>query len=139
MQAGYRIIPHPADIGIEAYGPTLAEAFEQAAAALMSVILDPGLVETQSSKIVEITANDIEQLLVRWLSEILYIYDGKKFVSKDFSVSALTPTSLTAIVRGEPLSPTMHRTKLDVKAVTYHQIQVREEVGGGVVRVYLDI
>lgn len=139
MHSGYKIIEHPSDLGIEAYGTSLAEAFQNAAVGLMSVILDVSLVESQESRIIELEANDVEQLLVRWLSEILYFYDGKHFVPSEFSVSTLTPKTLTALVRGEPFSATMHRTKLDVKAVTYHQLVVRKEQDGAYVRVFLDI
>jgi len=139
MHSGYKIVEHPSDLGIEAYGASLAEAFQNAAVGLMSVILDVSLVEPQESRIVELEANDVEQLLVRWLSEILYFYDGKHFVPSEFSVSTLTPKSLTALIRGEPFSATMHRTKLDVKAVTYHQLIVRKEQDGAYVRVFLDI
>ena len=41
---GFMILDHPADLGIEAYGQTLAESFEQAALGLISVILDPATV-----------------------------------------------------------------------------------------------
>lgn len=139
MVSGFKILEHPADVGIEASGASLREAFEHAATGLMSIILDLSLVEIQESKIIKLRANDPEQLLVRWLSEILYLFDGKGFVPKEFSVSALSPTSLTALIRGEQFSATMHRTKLDVKAVTYHQVMVREESDGGYVRVFLDI
>ena len=117
----------------------MGEAFEHAATGLMSIILDLSLVETQESKIITIKANDVEQLLVRWLSEILYLYDGKSFVANEFSISAMTPKSLTALVRGEQFSSTMHRTKMDVKAITYHQLLVREGDDGALVRVFLDI
>ena len=139
MQSGFKILAHPADVGIEACGASLGEAFEHAATGLMSIILDLSLVETQESKIITIKANDVEQLLVRWLSEILYLYDGKSFVANEFSISAMTPKSLTALVRGEQFSSTMHRTKMDVKAITYHQLLVREGDDGALVRVFLDI
>ena len=139
MLSGFKILEHPADVGIEASGASLKEAFEYVATGLMSIILDPSLVEVQESKIIKLRASDPEQLLVRWLSEILYLFDGKGFVPKEFSISALSPTSLTALIRGEQFSATMHRTRLDVKAVTYHQVMVREENGGACVRVFLDI
>jgi len=139
MVSGFKILEHPADVGIEASGASLREAFEHAATGLMSIILDLSLVEVQESKIIKLHANDAEQLLVRWLSEILYLFDGKGFVPKEFSISSLSPTSLTALIRGEQFSATMHRTKLDVKAVTYHQVMVRDDNDGAYVRVFLDI
>jgi SHS2 domain-containing protein len=139
MLSGYTILEHPADLGIEAKGITLHEAFEQAAIGMMSVILDLSGVDVQELQEVDLRASDIEQLLVQWLSEILYLYDGKKFVSKDFLIHTLTHSELKATIRGEPFSPARHQTKLDVKAITYHQLIVRENEQGGYVKVFLDI
>ncbi|MBI1805611.1 MAG: archease [Ignavibacteria bacterium] len=139
MQASYTILDHPADLGIEARGATLAEAFQNAARALTSIILDVSTVEPREPREIIVTAADVEQLLVKWLSEILYLYDGGKFVGKEFVVTALTTRSLHATIHGENFSKSKHRTQLDVKAVTYHQLEVHEDKSGVVVRVYLDI
>ncbi len=139
MQPGYTILDHPADLGIEARGKTLAEAFQQAALGLVSVILDPSSVEPGQTVQVTTTASDRYQLLVRWLSEILYLYDGKGFAASDFDVQSLTEQSMAAMVRGETFSEEKHVTRLDVKAVTYHQIHIEENEQGAIVRVYLDI
>jgi SHS2 domain-containing protein len=135
----YKILDHPADIGIEACGSNLAEAFSSAAAGLMSVILDLSTVSPTEEKEIVVTADDEEQLLVKWLSEILYLYDGRRFVCREFEISGFEPTCLHAVVRGEEFSESKHRTKIDVKAVTYHQLLVEEKEGEGLVRVFLDI
>lgn len=139
MQHGFSIIEHPSDLGIEARGRTLAEAFALAAEGLMSVILDLSCVELKETREIQLTASDHEQLLVKWLSEILYVYDGQHFVPGKFSVSKLTDTLLTADICGDKFSPDKHRTNLDVKAITYHQLVVWGDAGGGYVRVFLDI
>lgn len=138
-QKGFRILDHPADLGIEAFGRTIEEAFEQAAAALISIILEPSSIQHQESKTIEITAEDREQLLVKWLTEVLYLYDGEGFVGKDFKISELRPTYLKATIYGGKFDPKRYITKLDVKAVTYHQLNVIESEQGGSVRVFLDI
>jgi len=137
--ARFVLLDHPADLGIEARGDTLREAFENAAAGLMSLILDPESIVARESRQVSLNAADQEQLLVRWLSEILYLYDGEGFASREFSVSELGRESLTAILRGEPYSPEVHRARMDVKAVTYHQLLVECAPAGSRVRFYLDI
>jgi protein archease len=135
----YKIIDHPSDVGIEARGLNLAEAFSSAASGLMSIILDLNTVSPTEEKEIIITADDEGQLLVKWLSEILYLYDGTRFVCKEFKIQGLEPTCLRALVRGEEFSEAKHRTKLDVKAITYHQLLVEENDKGGLVRVYVDI
>jgi SHS2 domain-containing protein len=139
MEKGFKILEHPADMGIEAFGNNLKEAFEQAAVGLISIILDPSNVENIKTKKVQIYATDYEQLLVKWLTEVLYLYDGDNFISGKFGVETLTPISITAIINGENFNNSRHTTKMDVKAITYHQILVQESEDGGLIRVYLDI
>ena len=136
---GFKILDHPADLGIEATGKDLKEAFEQAAVALMSIILDLSTIEDRESRIVDLSATDHEHLLVKWLAELLYLYDGQHFVAKGFRIEDLTPTRLTAAVSGEILDLARHATKLDVKAITYHQLSVLQTDEGARIRVFLDI
>jgi SHS2 domain-containing protein len=139
MSSGFTFLEHPADVGIEAKGRTLPEAFEKAAEGLMSVIIDLTTIESRQEKTISLEAFDREQLLVRWLSEILYLYDGQKFLSREIHITEFSPTKLFAFVKGEPFDMKKHHTKLDVKAVTYHQLVVQEDNTGAYVRVYLDI
>ncbi len=139
MKAGYKILEHPADMGIEAYGKNLIEAFEQSAIALMSIILDTSNIETTEIRLVEIHASEYEQLLVKWLAEILYLYDGEDFVPGKFEINTLTREYLNVTIGGEKFNNAKHTTKMDVKAITYHQILVRENDEGGLVRVFIDI
>jgi len=139
MNPGYDILEHPADVGIEARGASLAEAFAQAAEGLMSLILDPAHVVQRESRRIDLTASDTEQLLVRWLSEVLYLFDGCGFAAARFEVQLRGPASLTATVHGEIFSPSRHTARTDVKAVTYHLLHVRQGPEECVVRVYLDI
>lgn len=135
----FKILEHPADLGIEAQGKDLKEAFEQAALALMSIIIDLSTVKKQAAKTVEITGTDHEHLLVKWLSEVLYLYDGEGFAGCRFEVQQLTVDSLEAIVHGEVFDPSKHQTRLDVKAVTYHQLQIETNENRAKVRVFVDV
>lgn len=139
MRIGYTILEHPADIGIEAVGQNFCEAFEKAAEGLMSIIVDLDTVECTEKRTIVIDAADIEQLVVRWLGEILYLYDGELFLSKKYAIESMSNQHLTATVCGEYLQSAKHTMKLDVKAITYHQLFVGYENAEAVVRVYLDI
>lgn len=139
MEAGYLIPDHPADLGMEARGETLAGTFEQAARGLTSVILDPASVRPVQSRPVRIEAGDRQQLLVRWMTEGLYLYDGLKFAPRDFKIGRLSSHLLEAQVRGEPFDPRRHGVRLDVKAVTCHQLQVGRRGSGHWLQVFLDI
>jgi SHS2 domain-containing protein len=137
--AGYVLLDHPADLGIEAFGKDLAGAFVQAAFALMSVILDPQKIDCTQSRAIVLEGVDREHLLVKWLTEVLYLYDGQGFAAGHFVISELSSTGLKATLTGEPFDAIKHAPRLDVKAITYHQLLVEETAEGTKVRVFLDI
>jgi SHS2 domain-containing protein len=138
-RSGFKILDHPADLGIEAFGKTLAEAFEQAAVGLMSIILDLSGIKLEESRKVLLRSSDRESLLVKWLGEVLYLYDGAHFVGARFQINELSLWQLTAEIHGEPFDAQRHETRMDVKAITYHQLEVRQDEEKSWVRVFLDI
>lgn len=139
MNSNIRFLDHPSDIGIQAHGASRAEAFASAAAALVSLLLDPSTVDTTERRSIAVTASDEEQLLVRWLSEILFLYDGNRFVCRNIDVSTCTATAIEATVSGEPFDPRKHTARTDIKAVTYHQLAIWHDDAGWGVRVYVDV
>lgn len=139
MNGRYRIVEHPADLGIEAEGNSVGDAFAAAAEGLISLIVDTETIDEVRSVGVELSAGDYEQLLVRWLSEVLWLFDGGDFVPKRFLITEISPTGLCATLRGETFRLEKHPTRMDVKAVTYHQVSVTPRTGGAGVRVFLDI
>jgi SHS2 domain-containing protein len=139
VRSSFRILEHPSDLGIEAYARTLSGAFAACARGLVSIFVDPSTVRIRDERRVSLTAHDRDQLLVKWLEEILYLYDGEGFVSKKSVISTLTGTNLEGFIRGELFDSARHRSRLDVKAITYHQLLIRENKDGVVVRVFVDI
>jgi SHS2 domain-containing protein len=138
-KASYHLLEHPSDLGIEASGLTVGEAFEQAALGLISVIAETESIESLNERRVTVDAQDYENLLVKWLSEILYLYDGEDFLLKEAKAESISPTRLVARVSGEKYKPEKHKLKMDVKAVTYHQLSIETSSAMTTVRVFLDI
>jgi SHS2 domain-containing protein len=139
VAGSYRIIEHPSDIGVEASAESMEEAFALAAEGMMSVIADPGTVAPVESRAIVLPPMDEERLLVRWLGEVLFLYDGTGFLASRFTVGRATAQGLAAEARGEPVDPGRHALRLDVKAVTYHGVSVERNPGHCQVRVFLDI
>lgn len=128
-----------ADVGVESAGKDLKEAFGEQAAGMFSIMTDLEAVEPKLAFDVEATGNDLESLLVAWLNELLFIYDTKKVFLGDFEITAFEEDRLKAEVRGEEIDPSRHTLKTEVKAVTYHMLEVRQADGGYVTRVVYDI
>jgi len=135
----FRILEHTADIGFEAFGATRGEVFQNAARALIHLMVDLEAISTREEKRLRAEASDLPSLLVNWLSEILYLFDAEGWLFRDFQFDTLAEHALMAVARGEKFDRRIHRVKLLVKAVTYHQLEFRETAEGWRAQVYVDI
>jgi len=124
MAASFEVIDHTADVGIVARGRDLAELFASAARGMFSLIIPAGGVEPREHRPVVVEADDIEGLLVAWLNELLVILNGDAYLPADFLVEEIAETRLSAILPGEPVDPRRHAFRLDVKAATYHMLEI---------------
>ena len=135
----FEILEHPADIGFRAFGADMAELFAASAMALLSIAGDPDAARRIERYTLSVTSPDREGLLVDWLNEVLYWFDGRRIAFHEFTIDRLSNTILEATALGEPRDPPRHRAKLIVKAATYHQLKIEQGPGGWVAEVYLDI
>jgi SHS2 domain-containing protein len=138
-RAPYRILDHTADVGLEAEGATLAEAFANAAAGMYSIMVHLDRVSEKVQRPVKVEAEDVEGLLTAWLLELLFITEVEGLVFRRFDVQEASPARLVAVAHGEPLNPQRHPKGAVVKAVTRHGLEVKPVEGGYRVRVILDI
>ncbi len=134
----FRFLNHTADLGILVYGEDPKDLFTNAAEAFFSIITDLHRVGETTQRIVRVESSHLEDLMVQWLAELLYIHDVEGLLFKKFSIDELDSGVLKARVRGEPFDESRHVIKTQIKAVTYHQIQVREEKGKWRARVIFD-
>lgn len=132
----YEFIEHTADIGIKAYGKSLEESFANAATGMFDVMTDVSKVEPIGEYEVRVKSDNLENLLVDWLGELLFIHETQDVLLSEFDVK-LEGLSLVAKVRGETIDREKHELRDDVKAVTYHMLEVNEKEG--YVKVLLDI
>lgn len=135
----FRVLEHPADIGFEAFGATQEEVFRNAGLALIDLIVDLKTVAPGEEIPLAVQGHDRADLLVNWLSEILYWHDSSGWLFCDFEIETLENHSLSARARGEKFDPLRHQAKLLVKAITYHQLAVEPAAEGWRARVYVDI
>lgn len=138
---GFRFLEHTSDAYVEAYGPTLGDAFAEAARGMFEVMVDTSRVEPRIEEEVELEADSLEVLLVSWLEELLYKFDaeGKVYSEFDVEVAEGEVYRLKARVRGEEYSPEKHMPKTDIKAVTYGMMEISKGEEGWKLRVLFDI
>jgi SHS2 domain-containing protein len=135
----YRYLEHTADAGIEATGATLEAAFASAADGLAGWLCNRASVGERESRPFDLSAADLESLLVDWLNEVNFAFEVDRFAFRRFRVDELTATSLKATGYGEPLNPDRHHPGEQVKSVTYHGVKVERSPEGWLARVFLDI
>ncbi|HET7100731.1 MAG TPA: archease [Terriglobia bacterium] len=135
----FRILEHTADVGFEAFGSTLPEAFENAARAMAHLVVDPAAARPVEETQIKVPGTDPPDLLVNWLSEILYRHDAERCLFHDFRVESIDDHAASGIARIETIDPARHRTNLMVKAITFHQLGLQQTAGGWRAQVYVDI
>jgi SHS2 domain-containing protein len=123
----FEILDHTADIGLIVYGEDLKTLFENAGGAFFHLITDLRKVRRRVERRIEVRGEALERLMVDWLSELLYLHDVENLLFKGFKVESVGEEGLKAIVKGEPFQEGLHVIKTEVKAVTYHRIEVRKE------------
>lgn len=135
----YILIDHTADIGIDVFGDSLQELFTNAAFALFDIITDLSKVEGTAEYAISVSGIDKEQLLVNWLSELLYLHEVKNLLFRDFCITDIWDNQLNASIRGEVFAEDKHVIKTGIKAVTYHCLSIVREDHQWKARVIFDI
>jgi SHS2 domain-containing protein len=135
----FEILDHTADIGIIVHGENLKALFENAGEAFFHLITDLRKVRRRTERRIDIGGESLDRLMVDWLSELLYLHDVENLLFKGFKVESVGEDGLRAVVKGEPFQEGVHVIKTGVKAVTYHQIEVRQENGRWRAQVIFDL
>jgi len=149
----FKFLDHPADVGFVARGKTLEKVFEAAALALCDYGWDLARVRARQKLDITAHAATLEDLLFIWLSEILYEIDAAQWVFKEFEVKRVAQPGagngknpdlrllweIQGVARGEKFSKKQHRPRTYIKAVTYHQLAVKQTPDGWSATVYLDV
>ncbi len=116
----YKLFDHTADIGIEVWGKTKKELFANAVYSLFDLIVDLTGVNDVNEKVVTTRGADIEDLLINFLRETLYLFNGKRWLVKKCKLLELSDTQIVAQLQGEPYNSHKHQLRKEIKAVTYH-------------------
>ena len=139
MLPKYEYLDHTADVGFKSYGTTLEEVFAHAAEALVGVMTPVKNIKLTQKCDVTVEATDLETLMVHWLNELLYRFETEELLFGRFQVNPIDNFRLTATCWGEKLDPARHEIKTAVKAVTYHQLHIKQRGNHWESRVFLDI
>ncbi len=130
MPNNFEILEHTADLKIRVFGKTKEDLFQNALLAMMS-ILAPDANRSDRYDLhhyIEIKASDFETLLIDFLNEVLYLTQTEKAVFDKIKISKLTDTDTEII--GELSGRKVERFGEDIKAATYHNLDVHQNQDG---------
>lgn len=122
----YEIIDHTADIGLRAKGEDLKQLFINAALGMFNIMADLKNVQNKKTLEINLEAPNIEELFLSWLSELLYHYNSKRIVCREFVIRELEQNKISALAKGQILDAKKHNLKTEIKAVTFHELKVEK-------------
>ena len=138
----YQFFDHTGDVGVQLVGRTLDELFGAAALAFTETITPLGGVEPRRPEELDVAAPELDLLLVDFLSELLYRFDTRAWLTRVAEVTVRAEDggwALQGTLIGERHDPARHPVRVLIKAVTYHGLDVTLREGQWQSRVVFDI
>ncbi len=115
------------------------ELFANAAFATFDMLTEIDSLKSLKTTNLRVTGDDWPDLMVNWLRELLYIWNGKEMLVKKTQIRTLSENELSANVTLDSFDPDRHEVKIEIKAVTYHQIQVDSSPQGWEAKIIFDV
>ncbi|MGD0750898.1 MAG: archease [Anaerolineales bacterium] len=134
QSSGFEELPHTADWALRVWAPNLPNLFAQAAQGMNSLAGVQPAPGARLSRVFEAKGSDLESLLVLFLSELVFLAEQEHLVFDAFEIS-LNGLELKANMSGAPVLS----LNKPVKAVTYHNLQIRTTPAGFEVEIVFDV
>jgi SHS2 domain-containing protein len=135
----YEQIPHTSDIAIRVYGKNIKELFGNAAYGMFDILADLEGIKISTTIDISIKAPSKEELLVSWMDELLYNFYSKNIIFSKFNIEKLENNELNAKASGQRIGHNRNRLKKEIKAITYHDLHIKENSNGLTVEIVLDV
>jgi SHS2 domain-containing protein len=120
-------------------GPDLVGLFEEAVRSIIYMMMGTPTAEKTDEIKLHVRAQDLPDLMVRWLGEILYLLQGEEKVVTRVKIDSLSPVHLEATLKTAPFDPHRHEILREIKGVTYHQIDVARKNDHWEARIIFDL
>lgn len=137
--AGHREIDHTADLGFEVWAPDLNTLHAASVRALAELCYDRSAVLPREERFLSISGENHEERLVRWLQEVYLLLEADAWLAQDVATIRCCGDEIQGRVRGEPYDPERHTLYTEIKAITYHDMQVECRDGVWRTRVIVDV
>ena len=139
MPTNYTLLDHTADLKIRVTGTDPANMFKNAGLALFDLIVKSDSLTAKEIFELQVNGDDSADLMVNFLRELLYLWTGNEKLVKMIDIVYISETAVSAKVSTDCYEPQRHAIIHEIKAVTYHQIDVRRTAHGWQAEVVFDI
>ena len=118
----YRLTKHQSELAVRVTGESQSTLFANSAFALFDVmVMDVDKVESRERIPLEVEGTDRDDLMVNWMRELLYLYQGGGYLLREFLIREVKDTFVKAEVSGEKIDPDRHEIKQEIMAVAFHK------------------
>jgi SHS2 domain-containing protein len=117
----YRLNKRQSEIAVRVVGNSQADLFANSAFALFDVMVEMQAIEARERLPLEIEGSDRDDLMVNWVRELLYLYQGSGYVLREFHIREVKDTVVKAEVAGEKIDPDRHEIKQEIASVAFHK------------------
>lgn len=135
----YSLFSHTADLGMSVTGHSCEDLFRNAGSALLELLVANKTSKIEQKLEISLIGNDLPDLMVKWLSEILYLFEGERLVVTEIFINAIDTHSITSTLSVMKYNSRYNEILREIKAVTYHQIEVKEKKGIWTARIIFDL
>lgn len=137
--SGHREIDHTADLGFELWAESLPSLFTEAVLALGDVCYDRAAVRSTDQRRLEIRGANPEERLVRWLQEVYLVLESELWLTAAATDVRVEDEVIVGILHGEPFDRARHTLHTEIKAITYHGLEIVQGDGWWRVTVVVDV
>ena len=125
----YKLLEHTTDAFVEVTAPNLKEAFTIAAQSVVDTTIERSTVDEKAEMVIKVSGKDLKYLLFNWLEAVIYQLITEGFAIKRFDVDLHKKDQyeITAKSFGEPIDLKKHHFKIEIKAPTFHLMEISEE------------
>ena len=138
-QKNYRITTRQNELAVRIVGKSQADLFVNSGFALFDVMSDIDKIEGAERLSLEVEGSDRDDLMVNWIRELLYLYQGSGYLLKEFKINEVKDTLLKAEVAGEKIDPDRHEIKQEIAAVAFHKSRMQKTGNQWIAQVIFEV
>lgn len=125
-QKKYRVSKRSSELVVKVFGKSQEELFSNSAFALFDLMTDVEKIRIEERLPLEVEGVDRDDLMVNWMRELLYLYQGGGYLLREIEVQEAGDTRVKGQVRGEKFDPDRHEIQKEIHAVAYHQSRMEK-------------